>query len=132
MIRAQLAFIDSLIGEMRRANPGASLVVVSPSAAETPALPVSLASFIQIAYDLNDPGRNDGFIMMSASRFEHRANPSSAEIVDVVPTVLFAAGLPVARDLDGRVLAEAFDEQILREQPLTMISSYTAERVLAR
>jgi arylsulfatase A-like enzyme len=33
----------------------------------------------------------------------------SAQILDLTPTILHAMGEPVPRDLDGRVLTEAFD-----------------------
>ena len=34
-----------------------------------------------------------------------------ARIVDVMPTVLYSLGLPVPRDVDGRVLEEIFSDE---------------------
>ena len=47
-----------------------------------------------------------------------------ARIEDVVPTLLYAAGLPVARDLDGRVLVGAFDAAFLAANPIEFLPSY--------
>jgi hypothetical protein len=41
-----------------------------------------------------------------------------------MPTALYAMGLPIARDLDGRVLTGAFASGFLARQPLTFIPSY--------
>jgi arylsulfatase A-like enzyme len=44
--------------------------------------------------------------------------------VDVAPTLLALAGLPVARDQDGRVLVEAIDPDFLTVHPIRFIESY--------
>jgi len=41
-----------------------------------------------------------------------------------VPTLLYALGLPSARDFDGRVLTEAFTPAFLARRPLTFVPSY--------
>ena len=65
-----------------------------------------------------DPGADDGFVLVAGPGAAHKENPPSAFVVDVVPTVLFAAGLPVGRDMDGRVLAELFTEPpVIRHAP---------------
>ena len=55
-----------------------------------------------------------------------------ARLPDIVPTVLFAAGLPVARDMDGRVLTDAFDDDFLRRTPLSVIQTYEAKQIVVR
>ena len=47
-----------------------------------------------------------------------------AEIVDVVPTLLYGLGLPLARDHGGAVLTSAFDTAFLARRPLTFLPSY--------
>jgi len=44
---------------------------------------------------------------------------TGAQIQDMTPTILYAMGLPLARDMDGRVLAEAFTYPFTAEHPLT-------------
>ena len=79
---------------------------------------------------VNNP---DGSIMLiDGGGTTHRENPASADIPDIVPTVLFAAGLPVARDMDGRVLTDAFDDEFLRRTPLSVIQTYEAKQIVVR
>ena len=47
-------------------------------------------------------------------------------IVDVAPTVLYAAGLPVARDSDGNILAGIFNESFTSSHPVAVIGTYGA------
>jgi len=42
----------------------------------------------------------------------------------VTPTILYLMGLPVARDMEGRVLTEIVDEGFTRAHPVTFIPSY--------
>ena len=42
----------------------------------------------------------------------------AAEIVDVTPTLLYLMGIPVPRDLDGKVLKEAFEPDYLDANPV--------------
>ncbi|HET8646104.1 MAG TPA: hypothetical protein VFO85_11480, partial [Vicinamibacteria bacterium] len=44
--------------------------------------------------------------------------------LDLAPTMLYLMGLPVARDMEGRVLTEMVEESFLRAHPLTFIPSY--------
>ena len=41
-----------------------------------------------------------------------------------MPTLLYALGLPIARDLDGKVLAAAFEPALLQRRPLAFVASY--------
>ena len=49
---------------------------------------------------------------------------SNASVLDVAPTILYLMGLPVARDMEGRVLAEIVEEDFARAHPVTFIPSY--------
>lgn len=46
------------------------------------------------------------------------------KLSDVAPTVLALMGLPVARDMDGRVLKEIMDPAFLDRHPVTYVDSY--------
>jgi hypothetical protein len=45
-------------------------------------------------------------------------------VLDVAPTLLYLMGLPVARDMEGRVLSELIDPDFANENPVTFIPSY--------
>jgi hypothetical protein len=57
-----------------------------------------------------------------------RAGPhntaSRATVLDVAPTILHALGVPIARDLDGRVVTALFQPEALQRQPVREIDSY--------
>ncbi len=70
----------------------------------------------------------DGLLMIGGRGVQARTL-LSAQLVDVLPTLLYSLGLPIARDLDGRVLTSAFTSAFLARQPLTFVPSYeTLER----
>ena len=48
----------------------------------------------------------------------------SPTLFDVAPTVLYLLGLSPGRDMDGRVLTEAFDPTLLVSRPVTWIASH--------
>ena len=73
-----------------------------------------------------------GFVVMAGPGVEHRNSPGSAYATDLVPTLLYAAGLPVGRDMDGRVLSDAFSDEALRSNSLSLIQTYEATQVVVR
>lgn len=76
-----------------------------------------------------DMHREDGILMMAGPGIRRGESITGASVLDITPTLLAAVGLPAARDMDGRVLTEAFTEEFLSEHPVTMIDSYeTGER----
>ena len=79
-----------------------------------------------------DAGADDGFLLALGADVAHRENPASSYVIDVVPTVLFAAGLPVGRDMDGRIVTDAFADDFLRRSALSAIQTYEAKQVVVR
>ncbi len=49
------------------------------------------------------------------------------DILDVTPTILSLIGYPVARDMDGRLRTEFFDEKRQKDCPVQLIDSYENE-----
>jgi predicted AlkP superfamily phosphohydrolase/phosphomutase len=47
-----------------------------------------------------------------------------AEILQVTPTILYLAGLPVGEDMGGGIIREAISEEFLRARPVEKIPSY--------
>jgi len=122
--------LDAMLQSIANDFPDHLLVVVSPSVApKLPATPFALVRDFVIA---DDPGADDGFVVMAGSGVVHRERPAAAQSVDVVPTILYAAGLPVGRDMDGRVLSDAFSDDVLRSNALTMVQTYEAKQLLVR
>jgi len=131
-LRAYAQEIDRALGAIARAHPDRLLIVVSPSAVVPPELPTSAWALGIRALTPDDPGEDDGFLLIDGIGAAPRANPKDAFVTDIVPTVLFAAGLPVGRDMDGHALTEGFNDEFLRRSTLSAIQTYEAERVVVR
>jgi len=132
LLRTQVQQLDTLLRELEQVIPGAIMIVTSVSGARPPSIPTSPMALIEALLESEDPGKDDGFLLVRGPGIVHQENPLPARVVDVVPTTLFAAGLPVARDMDGRVVTEAFAESFLRENTLSLVQSYEAERLIVR
>lgn len=77
-------------------------------------------------------GAPDGFVLAVGDGITPGAVAINASILDVAPTILYLMGLPVARDMEGRVLTEIVDEEFARTHPVTFIPSYESLAVTPR
>jgi hypothetical protein len=66
----------------------------------------------------------DGALLLYGDGIRPGALVTGARLEDVAPTLLYALGFPVARDLDGQVLTAVFDKPFLARNPLTFFPSY--------
>jgi hypothetical protein len=131
-VRAYVQQLDRALAEIARRHPRHRIVVCSPHAVTPPRLPANVFALVSDAVTRTDPGADDGFILITGPDAARRDNPAAARVVDVVPTLLFGAGLPIGRDMDGRVLTDAFTDDMLRRHALSVIQTYEAERVVVR
>ncbi len=68
--------------------------------------------------------REDGILFINGPGIKRGERIEGASVLDVTPTVLALAGLPVARDMDGRPLTEAMSRAFLERHPVVYIDSY--------
>jgi hypothetical protein len=66
----------------------------------------------------------DGICILWGKSIKAGEKLLGASILDVTPTALMLMGLPVARDMDGKPLVEAVDEQLLQTCPVTYRDTY--------
>lgn len=66
----------------------------------------------------------DGFLMAYGAMVARARQLRRASVVDVVPTILYFLGLPVARDMDGYARADLFLPSFTEERPITFIPTY--------
>ena len=66
----------------------------------------------------------DGLFMALGEGFRPGEFLEGVQLVDIMPTLLYSLDFPIARDLDGRVLTEAFEGSYLARHPLTVVPSY--------
>lgn len=77
----------------------------------------------QVATGGHGSHRNTGFVLLHGKAIrKHRM--SYANVIDVAPTVLYMLGVPVAQDMDGGVMIEAFDPGYLKGHPIQLIGTY--------
>ena len=131
-IRAYIEQLDRSLGDLVRAKPDHLVVICSPAAVSPPELAASAYAIAARALARHDPGADDGFVLLIGRSTVRRPNPATAYVADIVPTMLFAAGLPVGRDMDGRIIAEAFDDEFLRRTTVSAIQTYEAAQVVVR
>jgi hypothetical protein len=132
VLRAYAEQIDRMLASLARDYPNHMIVVVSPSGPVPPQLPATPYALLRDFIDPADPSADDGFVLIHGAGVVHSEKPRSALAVDVVPTVLYIAGLPVGRDMDGSVLSEAFAEELLRSNPLSLVQTYEAQQLVVR
>lgn len=132
VLRAYAEQLDRMLATLARDYPDHTLVVVSPSGPVPPQLPDTPYALFRDFVDPPDPSADDGFVLIAGAGIVHSDKFRPALAVDVVPTVLYIAGLPVARDMDGSVLSEAFSEESLRSNPLSVVQTYEAQRLVVR
>jgi predicted AlkP superfamily phosphohydrolase/phosphomutase len=68
----------------------------------------------------------DGIFIISGKGIKQNASLKNPSILDITPTILYMYNLPIARDMDGRVLTELFEPQYLEAHPISYIESYGA------
>ncbi len=66
----------------------------------------------------------DGIFLMAGEGVRAGQFLEGVDLVDIMPTLLYALGFPIARDLDGSVLTGAFSGAYLDQHPLTVVPSY--------
>jgi len=66
----------------------------------------------------------DGVIVINGPGVKVGTWLIGADIYDVAPTVLYALGLEVPDDMDGRLLTDAFEPAHLRAEPIRTVATY--------
>jgi predicted AlkP superfamily phosphohydrolase/phosphomutase len=62
--------------------------------------------------------RPEGILLMRGPKMRRGKQLAPARIEDVLPTILYALGLEIPDDVDGRVLTEAYDQAFRVAQPI--------------
>lgn len=65
-----------------------------------------------------------GFLIVWGRPIAPGSTAPAASVLDVAPTLLYLMGVPVARDLDGRVLVDVLAENFARRHPITYVPTY--------
>jgi predicted AlkP superfamily phosphohydrolase/phosphomutase len=122
-----LAFLSEWVGELERSlGPGEILLVVSGYGMEPAPLWRRGLTWIEggPAVGGTHDGAPDGLLLAVGDGIRAGGALKGASVLDVTPTILYLMGLPVARDMEGRVLTEMIDDDFARSHPVTYVPSY--------
>jgi hypothetical protein len=122
-----VAFLMEVVGGLAAGlQPGDVLFVVSGYGMEPVSLPRRLISGLARGGGMSGTHSDapPGFLLAVGDGIRAGARVERASVLDLAPTILYLMGLPVARDMEGRVVTEALDEEFMREHPVTYIPSY--------
>jgi predicted AlkP superfamily phosphohydrolase/phosphomutase len=67
---------------------------------------------------------NIAFFLMAGRGVAGGKTLSSGSVLDIAPTILHVLGLPIARELEGRVLVEAFEQPGAIAESIVYVDSY--------
>lgn len=76
------------------------------------------ARLIAPVYRYSGMHRDEGMLIAAGPGVKKGMPVIGAGITDLAPTILHIMGVPVPRDMDGRILGEVFEPDFLEEQPV--------------
>ena len=112
-------FVIKLSKIYKRPNPGHHLIIKGKE--------YKITDFIMEHIFPGDHAR-PAVLIISGKHIRHNTQIKSANIYDITPTILYYLGLPVARDMDGKVLVEAIKEAYLKKNPIQYINTYETQK----
>jgi predicted AlkP superfamily phosphohydrolase/phosphomutase len=66
----------------------------------------------------------DGIIILSGPSFRKNHHITGATLQDITPTLLYLENIPAARDMDGKILKDAFQPEFVKEYPPQLIATH--------
>ena len=118
VIDAYYTYVDGLVGEyLARLGPDDTLVVLSDH------------GFMPVLFpgrpNTSGHHRMEGILAMWGRGVRRGARLKEAPgLLDVLPTICELLGLPIAMDLEGHVIDEAFDARFAIDHPKRFVESY--------
>jgi len=110
-------YTDGMLGALVRAfGDDATIIVCSDHGFEGPKREREIGG-------INDHGPV-GILVMAGEGIRRGVKIDEQGVCDVTPTILALFGLPVASDMDGKVVEEALTEDFLAAHPVREIASY--------
>jgi predicted AlkP superfamily phosphohydrolase/phosphomutase len=117
VIDAYYVYLDGLLGEyMDRLGADGTLVVLSDHGFKPVLFPGKPTT--------SGHHRLEGIIGLYGRGVKRGSRIASAGLVDVLPTLLRLLDVPIAQDLEGRVIADALDAGFLGSRPAASVATY--------
>jgi predicted AlkP superfamily phosphohydrolase/phosphomutase len=127
VVDAYTAFVAGAVGEIAQGlRPGEVLLVVSAYGMEP--LPPWRRAWESVLGDRWLSGTHadapDGVVLAMGDGIRPGVALRAASVLDLAPTILYLMGLPVARDMEGRILTEMLQDELMRAHAVSFIPSY--------
>lgn len=79
----------------------------------------SFKDLTEIQPAANASHRRNGILIMKGPRIKRGHQLTGADIIDIAPTALYLLGIPIPKDMDGKLLNDAIDNSHLSKHPPT-------------
>ncbi len=125
-LKAYYRFLDDLLRDLlEREGRDRTVCVFSPASFGPPPPLDAVASFLRGEPPRSGPEAGaEGFLLLHGAGIREGVRLTSANVLDLAPTLLVLAGEPMARDIDGRILAEAFDERFTGSTSIPIVTTF--------
>lgn len=122
-VEGHYRYVDGLLGELGvAARPDRVVMIVSDHGFEAGRQPFRGQRNLSGTHA--GEAAIDGILVAAGGPVRAGIRLDGASILDVAPTVLHLLGLPVAEDIEGRVLAEAFDPVWMASHSIARVATY--------
>jgi hypothetical protein len=128
-LRAYYRFLDETLGDLvEREGGDRVLCLFAPVGWGPRATAFQLADVLRGREPEAAPDTSpEGFVLLFGQGIRSGVRLTAANVADLAPTFLVLAGEPIARDMDGRVLAEAFDDRFAQNVSVPVVTSFEPE-----
>jgi hypothetical protein len=125
-LKAYYRFLDDLLRDLlEREGRDRTICVFTPASFGPPPPLDAVSSFLRAEPPGTGPDVGaDGFLLLHGAGIREGVRLTSAHLLDLAPTLLVLAGEPMARDIDGRVLAESFDERFTGSTSIPIVTTF--------
>lgn len=128
VIESYYSFIDGRIGELDSLRDDRTVMILCSDHGMGPwpgARGSRFSAILNVAHQANSGNhRREGMLVMEGGPVRKGVTIPEASVHDIVPTVLHLMGLPAAKDMDGSVITQAFEEGFLQRRPVRTIPTY--------
>ena len=125
-LKAYYRFLDDTLADvLEREGKERTICLFAPVGWGPPTTAEAVVRFVRGRVPEAGPdAARDGFVLLAGAGVRSGVRLTSAGVLDLAPTLLVLAGEPLARDMDGRVLAEAFDERFAEVASVPVVTTF--------